>query len=246
MKRDKTFNRQLTVMDHKSAALSGIGTPGRRSPALNAIAALLTLSMACSAFADDLGNYGRSWEIEEQDGVEQMKDKLREMERTGELKRRQEQYRDEYIDSIENPAPIPGISTAAEDRVRTFDPTKTFNETVYDENGAIMVPAGVSVNPLDFATWSKRLLFIDARDERQVELARIHRDAAPADKVILVGGSYMELMRKWGTRVYFDLGGAVTTRFGIDRVPALVSQQGKVLEIREIGMPPDEADEVGK
>lgn len=223
MKRDKTFNRQLTVMDHKSAALSGIGAPGRRSPALNAIAALLTLSMACSAFADDLGNYGRSWEIEEQDGVEQMKDKLREMERTGELKRRQEQYRDEYIDSIENPAPIPGISTAAEDRVRTFDPTKTFTETVYDENGAIMVPAGVSVNPLDFATWSKRLLFIDARDDRQVELARIHRNAAPADKVILVGGlvhgadaqmGYARLLR-FGRRCHDAVWNRPRSRIGV-------------------------------
>jgi conjugal transfer pilus assembly protein TraW len=53
-------------------------------------------------------------------------------------------------------------------------------------------------------------------------------------KVILTGGSYLELMRRWQRPVYFDQQGKLVARLGIRQVPALVSQDGRRLRIDEI------------
>lgn len=65
-------------------------------------AAIVTIS---SAHAEYLGNYGNLWPIDEEHAVEQTINKLKEMERTGELKERMDRYKADVIDSIENPDP---------------------------------------------------------------------------------------------------------------------------------------------
>jgi conjugal transfer pilus assembly protein TraW len=98
--------------------------------------------------------------------------------------------------------------------------------------------AGTRKNPLDVVSLSKRLLFFDARDRRQVVqaselIARYDGKVKP----ILTGGSYLELMKDWRVPVYFDQHGALTQRFGIRQLPALVSQEGKRLRIDEVLLP---------
>ena len=53
-------------------------------------------------------------------------------------------------------------------------------------------------------------------------------------KLILTGGSYLDLMRRWKRPVFFDQHGQLVERLGIRHVPALVSQDGKRLRIDEI------------
>jgi conjugal transfer pilus assembly protein TraW len=53
-------------------------------------------------------------------------------------------------------------------------------------------------------------------------------------KPILVNGGPMDLMRRWKKRVYFDQGGSMVKRLGIENVPALVTQDGKRLRIDEL------------
>ena len=82
---------------------------------------------------------------------------------------------------------------------------------------------------------SKPLYFFDARDPRQVREARAVIDAHRGQvKLILTGGSYMDLMRRWKLRVYYDQQGALVSQLGIRVVPALVSQEGKRLRIDEL------------
>jgi conjugal transfer pilus assembly protein TraW len=52
--------------------------------------------------------------------------------------------------------------------------------------------------------------------------------------VILTGGSYLDLMRRWKRPVFFDQQGTLTDKLGIRHVPALVTQDGKRLKIEEI------------
>lgn len=184
--------------------------------------------------AEYLGNYGNLWAIEEEHGVEQITNKLKEMQRTGELDERMNRFRNETIDAIENPEPIAGIQTATFPRTYLLDPSVTVQENVVDDEGRIMVMAGTRINPLRYTKWTKSVLLIDARDKRQVDLALERLEAFPDDKVILVGGSYTNFMRTHKKRVYFDLGGVFTTRFNIKFVPSLVSQEGLNLMIREI------------
>ena len=53
-------------------------------------------------------------------------------------------------------------------------------------------------------------------------------------KLILTGGSYLDLMRLWRRPVYYDQHGQLVEKLGIRHVPALVSQEGKRLRIDEI------------
>ncbi|MGR0140608.1 type-F conjugative transfer system protein TraW, partial [Pseudomonas sp. RSP] len=56
----------------------------------------------------------------------------------------------------------------------------------------------------------------------------------PRDKVILVAGSFLKLNREWGRPVYFDQQGILTKKFGIERVPAVITQKGRQLQIEEL------------
>jgi conjugal transfer pilus assembly protein TraW len=193
-------------------------------------AAIVTIS---SAHAEYLGNYGNLWPIDEEHAVEQTINKPKEMERTGGLKERMDRYKADVIDSIENPDPVPGVQTVTFPRTHLLDPSVTVQENVMDDAGKLMVLAGTRINPLIHAL-TKSVLLIDARDPRQVALALRRLEQFPNDKVILTGGSYTKFMREHKKKVYFDLGGAFTTRFDLRFVPALVSQEGKGLKVQEI------------
>ena len=67
-------------------------------------------------------------------------------------------------------------------------------------------PPGTMVNPLDTVSLSQALLFIDARDAAQVERAqrKLIDERQGKVKVILTGGSYLDLMRRWKRPVFFD------------------------------------------
>ena len=97
------------------------------------------------------------------------------------------------------------------------------------------VAAGTRANPLEIVSLSKHLLFFDGSDEQQVAQARtlIARYDGRV-KPILVAGSYLALMQRWRTPVYYDQQGALTRKLGITQVPALVSQQGTQLRIDEL------------
>ena len=44
-------------------------------------------------------------------------------------------------------------------------------------------------------------------------------------------------MKAWRTPIYYDQQGLLTRRLGIRQVPALVSQEGRLLRIDEISVP---------
>ncbi|WP_425953199.1 type-F conjugative transfer system protein TraW [Ralstonia pseudosolanacearum] len=194
----------------------------------------LSLSLIASlSHAENLGQYGNTWSIQEQDAIDMIKGRLTRMEKQGQLKNFWENFRDKQLSNLENPPPIPGISTATESKVWTYDPTYTYQETVKDNLGNVLVPAGTKINPLDYTSLSKSLVFIDARDPKQVAYAKRRTDANPRDKVILVAGSFLKLDRAWKRPVYFDQQGILVHKFGIKRVPAVLSQKGKMLQIEE-------------
>jgi conjugal transfer pilus assembly protein TraW len=94
---------------------------------------------------------------------------------------------------------------------------------------------GTRVNPLDTVSLSRPLLFIDARDTAQLDRAqRLLASARARVKLILTGGSYLDLMRRWKLAVFYDQQGHLTTQLGIRHVPALVTQDGKRLRIDEL------------
>ena len=203
-----------------------------------AIAVLMATFAICdTASAINLGNIGPTYPIVERNLLEHIQESLREKERTGELKRMQEKAKASATQSIMNPKPVPGLGFGLKSRTFYFDPTLVLDRNIVDERGAILFPAGTRKNPLDVVTLSKHLLFFDARDPKQVAKAVQLTDFYKGKvKPILVGGSYIELMKTWGRPVYYDQQGSLVKKFGITSVPALVSQEGSLLRIDELRM----------
>lgn len=204
----------------------------RRFALLIAAAAILS---AGPVAAVNLGVIGPTFPIAEQSLLEMITAKLRAKEASGELLRLEQQARQRAINSVNNPRPVHGVRKALASRTFYFDPSFALQSNIVDANGAVLFPAGTRKNPLEVVSLSKHLLFFDARDPGQVATARelIDRYSGKV-KPILVGGSYLDLMKRWRTPVFYDQQGTLVRRLGITAVPAIVSQEGMRLRIDEV------------
>ncbi len=196
---------------------------------------LLLGPLALLAHAEDIGTIGPTYAIEEPHLLTVIEQQLRAKQKSGELARLEAEAKRRIVEAIEHPAPLPGITRAERRRSFYFDPSIVVSENITDAKGNILVAAGTRQNPLAVVSLSKHLLFFDGRDQAQVAwardaLARFEGKVKP----ILVGGSYLELMKAWQLAVYFDQQGALTRKLGITHVPALVSQEGLRLRIDEL------------
>lgn len=202
------------------------------------LAVALTLGVACTR-AMDLGIIGPTYEISEPHLLQMIERRLREKERSGELKRLQEQAQERSVIAVTNPPPIAGLHPTETVRTFYFDPTFTLDRNILGPKGELLFAAGTRKNPLDVMSLSRYLLFFDARDKRQVSRAKqlmaLYQGKV---KLILVGGSYIDLMKSWRLPVYYDQFGLLTRRLGITQVPALVSQEGLRLRIDELAVSP--------
>ena len=209
----------------------------RRHSVGHARTTLVVFAMLLSfvARAQDLGVIGPVYPIAEPSLLEVILSKLREAEATGVLARIQRETQANVKRGIEQPSPVERITKTIKARSFYYDPSIVVPYAIADSEGKVIVPPGTRVNPLDTVSLSKALLFIDARDPAQVGRAsKILDERGGKVKVILTGGSYLDLMRRWKRPVFYDQQGALTEKLGIRHVPALVSQEGKKLKIEEI------------
>jgi len=186
------------------------------------------------AGAEALGKLGPTYGIEEPHLLDWIQHRLREKEQSGEIARLMADARARAVEAIRHPKPVAGLERTEVARTFYYDPSFTLAEDVVDERGNVLFPRGTRKNPLEVVALSKHLLFFDGRDGAQVKRAReVIGSYGGRVKPILVGGSYLELMRDWGTRVFYDQEG-IARRLGITQVPAIVSQEGDRLRIDEV------------
>ncbi|WP_459203441.1 type-F conjugative transfer system protein TraW (plasmid) [Ralstonia pseudosolanacearum] len=199
------------------------------------VAAVLATVVLPAAYAANLGAIGQTYPIGEESALEMIMKKLREKERSGELKKLQEQAIQRSMGSIKNMKPVDGITSVTERSQRLIDPTVTYTKPVTTDDGRIVIPAGTRINPLDMTGLTKTLVFFDGRDAAQREAVRKLVAQGPARvKPILVAGSWLDLTKAWKTQVFYDQHGSLTKRFGITAVPSVIRQQGKMLLLDEI------------
>ncbi len=190
---------------------------------------------ALGAQATNLGTIGPTYPVAEKNLLDVIMARLRAKEASGELKRHEQEARDRAAYAVNNPRPVDGLRRARAARTFYFDPTFTLQSNVVDSTGAVLFPAGTRKNPLEVVSLSKHLLFFDARDPGQVARAReLIEHYEGKVKPILVGGSYLDLMKRWNKPVFYDQDGTLVRKFGIAAVPAIVSQEGQRLRIDEV------------
>ncbi len=185
--------------------------------------------------AEDLGAIGPVYAIGEPSLLDAILARLRAAEASGELARLQREAGARVGREIEQPAPLSGLIRTTRPRSFHYDPSIIVPTAITDARGTAIFAPGTRVNPLDTVSLTARLLFIDGRDPDQVARAESILGQQPGRlKLILTGGSYLDLMRRLHRPVYFDQAGKLTAKLGIRQVPALVSQDGKRLRIDEL------------
>lgn len=194
--------------------------------------------LACASFAaaaEELGVIGPVYPIGEESAIDTIMRRLKDKERTGELKRIQQEAVRRSVNSAKNPRPVDGLTTVQTRAQRLIDPTVTYDKAITTDEGQIVVPAGAKINPLLVTTLSKRLVFFDGRDKAQAEAVRkmVAREGVKV-KPILVAGSWFDTTKAWKTQVYFDQHGKLSQRFGVRAVPTVIRQQGSMLVVDEI------------
>ncbi|MDP1635214.1 MAG: type-F conjugative transfer system protein TraW, partial [Gallionellaceae bacterium] len=186
------------------------------------IFATLLISLLPIAHADDLGVVGPTYDIAEPDLLEVIQSSLYQMEKNGELSKKQDEYRDRVIGAVEKPKPVSGIKATVVKRTFYHDPTMIMDHDIRGVDGAILFARGLKVNPLDHVSLRDELIFFDGRDRRQVSFVKqTMRKLKGAAKPIMVAGEPLNLMRDWKHRVFYDQGGAQVRRLGIRQVPAV-------------------------
>ncbi len=209
-----------------------------------ATAILLAASLAVvpvAGHAKDLGVRGATWPVAEPDLLAQIEARLLEMQRSGELARREDEARERARMKLEEPDPLPGIAPAVEERSRLFDPAITIARDIHTPDGTLIAAAGTRVNPLERTVLARDLLFVDGRREAEIAwaLAREKESGRPS-KIVLLAGRPLDLMRRHRRPFFFDMGGRLAARFGLRLTPVLVEQAGTRLRITEI--PVDDRD----
>jgi Sex factor F TraW protein N terminal. len=85
-------------------------------------ALLLAASMPI-AHAEDLGVVGPTYDIAEPDLLDVIESRLKHMEKTGELARKQNEHRDRVVAAVEKPRPVDGLKATVTRRRFFIDPT---------------------------------------------------------------------------------------------------------------------------
>lgn len=186
-----------------------------------------------TSFAKDFGVYGTVFEIKEEGFLVMIQRKLKLIDIEEENKKMLEIAKNKVIE----PEAVNGIRSTTEGRSFIYDPSYTLKEDIILPNGKLLHKAGTKVNPLNYVSLDKKLVFINGRDNGQVEWFKEQRKSlniTEKDKLVLVAGKPIELGEKLNQEVYFDQAGVLTSKFGIRQVPAIVEQEHDKFRINEI------------
>lgn len=204
------------------------------------VTSIIVLSLSGLAVAKDLGTYGETFNIEEQDLLLVIEKKLSALEQSGELNAFNEKSQKAISAQVKRPRPVEGILKVSKESTRKFDPSTELEEDIIVPEGNtvnILYARGTKINPLDYENFNNTLLFIDGDDEKQTMFARNLAETNHALTIILTSGE-PGLKEIEGKQYfyYFDQHGIYSKRFGIALTPSIVYQEGseKVLTIREV------------
>lgn len=203
---------------------------GTQSTRIILIAGMCLLGVQM-ARAESLGTYGRTYPIKERDAIVVMKEAVRKKLANGGKEAMVQGAKDRYMASLNNVKTPAGITAARTNAIRFVDLTETAKETVMDGKGGVVVAAGTKFNPLAIIPLTKKIFFIDAKDQRQLQLVK--NQAEPNDKVILLGGSVFTAGEFLNRPVYLDIPG-LAFRMKVKNLPSIVSQEGDKLKIQEV------------
>ena len=122
------------------------------------------------------------------------------------------------------------LPSATEERVRYVDPSVKVRNPLYDHTGKMIFPAGV-VNPLDHVPLSKGLLVLR---EDQVKRALEETDRRGEKLILLLTDGDIRKASSLADQMVHKATPSMLKRLKIEKVPSLVTQEGRKLRVKEI------------
>ena len=175
---------------------------------------------------------GTTYPIAEKHAIREIEARLKAKQDSGQLAAMQKEVQDRINRSALNLQPVEGLVKATKGSVRYFDPSYTLTETIYDQDGQIIAPAGTVVKPLEVAPIPFKMFFFDGREPDQIELAKkLAAEYGESFMPILTAGNWYELSVEMDQAVYYDQEGRMSKSFQLNEVPSLVSQEGDQLRV---------------
>ncbi|MBA2650225.1 MAG: type-F conjugative transfer system protein TraW [Legionella sp.] len=183
--------------------------------------------------AKNIGQYGQVFPVVEADIRQVIMKRLKSMEQSGELAAHQRIIEQRVSAHIIRPKPLRLITTKTP-KTYHFNPTVFVSQDVWAPDLTLLAQKGRAINPFSHIQFSKTLIFFNADDAKQVAWVKQHYTDYAYVKFILTGGDIRQAALQFG-RIYFDLNGLITSQLHIAHVPSVVSQDGLVWKIVEIG-----------
>ena len=122
------------------------------------------------------------------------------------------------------------VPSATEERVRYVDPSVVVRNPLYDHTGKMISPAGI-VNPLDHISLSKSIIVL-REDQLKRALKKINGNGEKPI-LILTDGDIQRASSLAGQIVY-KASPFMLRRLQIEKVPSLVTQDGRKLRVEEL------------
>lgn len=188
--------------------------------------------------AVDLGVDGTIWPIAEPDLLQSIKTQLQQAESDGRLQKFNANVQNQITQAFDAPHSL-SLQRTANARKWIIDPSVILEKDIYAPNGILIAAKGEKINPLTHVKLRQSLLFIDGRDEEQILWAMEQIDAQTPfkPKIILTSGQPAKLMEKLSYRLFYDQKAVLVKRFGIQSVPAKITQDDLLLLGEEIYLP---------
>jgi conjugal transfer pilus assembly protein TraW len=198
------------------------------------IVIILVNSLPPAALAKDLGKYGATYAIIEEDVIAHMKKAIASYD--------WEKFKKRQTEKIKNfkPKDLVDLPSAKEDRVFKVDMTATIKEDIIGSDGIVIYPKGYRFNPMEYVYMRKIIVFINGKDEKQIDWYK--KSPYPTDMrtmLLLTDGSYLSIKNKLKTSVYYA-NREIIDRMGIKAVPSVAVQKGTELEVREYAIRKEE------
>ena len=130
------------------------------------------------------------------------------------------------------------LSPATTSRAFSVDPTVQFDKDVtMQDDTTVLIKAGTQVNPLTQVTLRHRFIVIDGRNPQHVAFAKQHVQhyGAAWVKVMLTAGDVGAVSKAIQDRVYW-VRPEIVTRFQLEHVPSVITQNGPMLKVEEIAL----------
>lgn len=183
--------------------------------------------VAAQASGKNLGVHGKLYEIREEDMLSYVRRKAGEIDmralRESMERKLEESYARHSFVSL-------GVPSATEERVRYVDPSVNVRNPLYDHTGKMIFPAGI-VNPLDHISLSKSIMVLR---EDQVKRVLEETDKRAEKPILLLTDGDIRRASLLAGRMVYKATPFMLRRFRIEKVPSLITQEGKRLKVKEM------------